>query len=531
MSTKQLLLLGALLNYALLGHAAAQSGAHGGPQEAIQQFVTEIVTLGLAEIQLSNAVNSQPHVEERERERALADLSISSQTRMNSEVTILAGAMGLYVPRAPDRIQQARLRQFQGGGFAFGNNYVMELATLDCKMRAASLNARSIARQPQNKDLIQLIEKVDSGLQERAKVIGTHDLPNDCAYTPLELLEPCCLGIGMGYEAVPFAKVTVFFATNRNRTQSLNPAREFGSERANLSYGTAAVSIPHDHRMGYLESPAVFSFRSADPAKDVLVLSISHLRQNVFLANLKQLISADSGNRSALVFVHGYNVSFEDAARRTAQMTYDLDFRGFPIFFSWPSKAKRSAYPVDENTIAWSQEDLRSLLDSLASETEVENIYLIAHSMGSRAVVGAFKELISEKPQLRPRFKEIVLTAPDIDADTLTRDMPKLVGAGEARTAITLYASSNDKALRASKLFHGERRAGDTDGGVVVFPGLETIDATAVETGLVGHSYFGESKSVLADIFSLIRDRERACNRFGLRPVRSDVGKLCRFAP
>jgi esterase/lipase superfamily enzyme len=36
--------------------------------------------------------------------------------------------------------------------------------------------------------------------------------------------------------------------------------------------------------------------------------------------------------------VHGYNVSFDDAALRTAQLAYDLTFDCPAAFFSWPSK-------------------------------------------------------------------------------------------------------------------------------------------------------------------------------------------------
>ena len=38
------------------------------------------------------------------------------------------------------------------------------------------------------------------------------------------------------------------------------------------------------------------------------------------------------------MFVHGFNVSFADAARRTAQIAYDLAFGG-PGALSWPYSA------------------------------------------------------------------------------------------------------------------------------------------------------------------------------------------------
>jgi esterase/lipase superfamily enzyme len=54
-----------------------------------------------------------------------------------------------------------------------------------------------------------------------------------------------------------------------------------------------------------------------------------------------------SGKKSAFIFVHGYNVTFEDAARRTAQMSYDLSFDGAPVFYSWPSQGSLGDYLKD----------------------------------------------------------------------------------------------------------------------------------------------------------------------------------------
>jgi hypothetical protein len=47
-----------------------------------------------------------------------------------------------------------------------------------------------------------------------------------------------------------------------------------------------------------------------------------------------------------------------------------------------------------------------------------------------------------------------------------------------------LYASSEDLALVASKSVHGAQRAGDSGPGLVLVPGIETIDATGIDTSL-----------------------------------------------
>ena len=131
--------------------------------------------------------------------------------------------------------------------------------------------------------------------------------------------------------------------------------------------------------------------------------------------------------------------------------------------------------------------------------------------------------LLAERPNLRERLKEVILAAPDIDADVFKRDIaPALTSTGRS---VTLYASSADVALAASKQVHGYARAGDSGAGLVIVPGIETIDATEVNTGLLGHSYFAESDIVLTDILRLIDQGVRANMRMGLRPVDARAGR------
>ena len=96
-----------------------------------------------------------------------------------------------------------------------------------------------------------------------------------------------------------------------------------------------------------------------------------------------------------------------------------------------------------------------------------------------------------------------------------------------ARTGIhvTLYASSNDRALLASKAFHGYPRAGESGTGLVVVDGVETIDASETTGGLLGHSYFAEDRRIMEDIFALLQTGQRADRRFGLEAVNGPQGR------
>ena len=127
-------------------------------------------------------------------------------------------------------------------------------------------------------------------------------------------------------------------------------------------------------------------------------------------------------------------------------------------------------------------------------------------------------ELMTEKPELRNKIKEIILAAPDIDADVFKNDIaPKMTS--KIKKPITLYVSSDDLALKASKALHGNPRAGDSTDGLVLVEGIETIDASGVDTSFLSHYYFADTNSIISDIFDLIQSGKRALNRERLQLV------------
>ena len=132
---------------------------------------------------------------------------------------------------------------------------------------------------------------------------------------------------------------------------------------------------------------------------------------------------------------------------------------------------------------------------------------------------------------MAPRIKQVILAAPDIDADVFRQQIaPALVARGRP---ITLYASSNDKALKASKQLQGQGsypRAGEAGSGLVVLHGIETVDATNVETDFIGHSAFATTKTILSDIYYIMKTGAPASQRFGLKPVSASSGVYWQFA-
>lgn len=323
------------------------------------------------------------------------------------------------------------------------------------------------------------------------------------------------------YDKQPdFVKMPIYFATDRNDTKSAEINNRFGGKRGILKYGICTVSIPHDHKIGEIERPSMWRLEfSEDPAKHVVIHAIDLLDKDTFFKNLSRKIQK-STKKSSFLFVHGYNVSFADAAKRTAQISYDLLFEGEAVFYSWPSRGITTDYTIDEANIAWAETNIKNFLADYLSRTNADEIYLVAHSMGNRGLTKALVSLMTEKPELASKIKEIILAAPDIDAAIFKRDIaPQMVA--KTKKPITLYVSSGDIALKASRQVHGNARAGDSGSDVVLVKGIETIDASGVDTSFLGHSYFASTSSIISDIFDLIKTGKRAENRKILLPITS----------
>jgi esterase/lipase superfamily enzyme/lipid-binding SYLF domain-containing protein len=311
-----------------------------------------------------------------------------------------------------------------------------------------------------------------------------------------------------------YQTVRVFYATDRKQENNSEPFR-YASTRSpegELHFGTAVVSIPRDHKMGALESASFlrFEFRN-DPEKHITLLSVAQQTHSRFLQDIQERVRNDPA-KQVLIFVHGYNVTFEDAVRRLGQITYDLGFPGAPILYSWPSKGTYLGYSADEATVEWSTPHFKAFLENVCQQTGASVIHVIAHSMGNRLLVGALSAMAAEHKTLRPTLQQVVLAAPDIDSGVFEQIAAAVSGTG---SHFTIYESSTDDALKASHLLHNYVRLGDSRPDVQIVALYDTVDATDVDTGFLGHSYFPENKSILADIFYLIRGKLPS-ERFGI---------------
>jgi esterase/lipase superfamily enzyme len=353
-------------------------------------------------------------------------------------------------------------------------------------------------------------------------LVFTYILSGCVSEPPPMMSEPLGRTESIAYVPKDGSVVEIFYGTNRVLDKADTDKLEFGSGRSDvMHYGKCLVSVPPGHQVGVTERPW-FKFSVPNPEKHMMLA----LQKSIpSFDELAKEIRSRPGKKM-FVFIHGYNVPFIDAALRTAQMTEDLSFDGTPIFFSWPAKGVIPGYFSDSSDIEWAASDIRDFLQGLIADVADKDIYIIAHSMGTRGVAHAIEDLIDKSPQSASKIKEVILAAPDIDEGIFKRDIMPAFSRAELPT--TIYASDNDKALKLSSFLNGYVRVGS---GFTGSKNLEVVDATKGDTDFLGHSYFATSVPILNDLFGLINYRYRAEQRFMLRRVKTTDGQYWELKP
>jgi esterase/lipase superfamily enzyme len=172
--------------------------------------------------------------------------------------------------------------------------------------------------------------------------------------------------------------------------------------------------------------------------------------------------------------------------------------------------------------------DVLQTITSLAPGTPV---YLVAHSMGNRVMLHGLAELLRRSPDAHQSLQQVVMAAPDVSV----REFKNLITIDLAGTAprYTLYADRHDLPVAVSEWLHGDHRLGDGGPGIAVFRGVDSIDASAISKEFFGlnHSYFGDTTSLVSDLFTLIHYGYGPSQRFRLKAVVATQGQYWKFMP
>jgi esterase/lipase superfamily enzyme len=316
-------------------------------------------------------------------------------------------------------------------------------------------------------------------------------------------------------------EIPVFFATDREREEDGNGIT-FGRIRsAALTFGRVTVvlpkplptSAPRRPAAGMGGSAGTVGAPSAPSADAILPLvattELTHLALSSLTAPGKaatmQRAARELGIRGeALVFVHGFNVSFENALFRAAQISYDTKFEGPVFVFSWAARDSIRGYFGNNEETVIVGEHLLDFVKTIVGETKVKKIHFVAHSMGNLVLLNALGEMTKD-PNLRPLIGEIINAAPDVEGSVFEH----MVSAGNGGS-FTLYASRGDWALWTSGLIRGKPRAGFIDDKALIVPGVETIDVTDAGTGYFGlnHDVYAANPVLVEDMRRIFKDRK-----------------------
>ncbi len=323
-----------------------------------------------------------------------------------------------------------------------------------------------------------------------------------------------------GLGSASFTLVELFYATSRASRPREAPGISiaYTSQPGPLSYGKATVSVPAGHTIGKVESPSWWrlEFRP-DPDRHVVLSGLETLDETGFFGSVKGRVG-QSTRGEVLVFVHGYNTSFDQAARRAAVLAHDLRVDGAPILYSWPSMGDATSYVADItkcDDTEWTT--LAGFLDDVASRTGAKRIQVVAHSLGNCMLVGALDKLatgqVGEAPP--PRFDEVVLAAPDVSRRDFTQARADRLRTIAGR--LSVYTSNRDLALEASRtLRQSEARLGDSDPPYAL-EGVDFVDASQAPADMLGHLHFAEGG--LDDLRALLWSGAPASRRCLLRPT------------
>ncbi len=324
----------------------------------------------------------------------------------------------------------------------------------------------------------------------------------------------------------------VFFATNREPERSPDSAADpdlfFSGDRGDLSYGIVEVSIPYKRQPGTLPEPSVLRLEfSQDPSKHVVLMEIERLPDAEFWKALRIKVE-QSSEKQLFVFIHGYCATFRDAARRTAQMAYDINYQGPSMFFSWPAGSDTESFEVKANYLKdlrraeQSDDDLITVLEGISRYSGATKIHLVAHSMGNFVLTEALKTMDDRRGAAVVQtalFDQVALAAPDIDA----REFVERVGLRlkPFSRRFTVYASAEDKALYVSRKVNDFEPLGylnqySRSGAKKQM--FDLVDASQLSTGWFdsGHIYYGDMPEMIADVSFVFRGIQASSLQRGL---------------
>ncbi|MBB3454882.1 esterase/lipase superfamily enzyme [Rhizobium sp. BK313] len=290
------------------------------------------------------------------------------------------------------------------------------------------------------------------------------------------------------------AQVDILVATTRQ--PSGNPATLFNGERSPKPFLTdIAVSIPPKRQPGTVQWPKRLP---PNPATD---FAVTRVKQLYTVPEGRAWFHQHIEGGHALVFIHGFNNTYEDSVFRFAQIVHDSGMQATPILFTWPSRARLAAYAYDRESTNYSRTALEQTLRVLAQDPDVKDITILAHSMGTWLAMESLRQMGIRDGHVNPKIHNVILASPDIDIEVFAKQFVEM---GTPRPKFTIFVSQDDRALAASSFITGGGRLGGINPAEEPYrsrlerAGITAIDLTKVKSGdSMNHGKFAESPQIV----------------------------------
>jgi esterase/lipase superfamily enzyme len=268
---------------------------------------------------------------------------------------------------------------------------------------------------------------------------------------------------------------TLLVATTRKPVSGGRAKPWFGSGRAPTMTLARAKLVPPDDSRFSLAAVGLADWRLDG------VQAVS--------GEVSDLLAQAGGGGDVLIYVHGFNQTFETAALDAARLADGIKFRGQTMAFSWPSKAELLDYAYDRDSAMWSRDAFERVLSSIVSAPGSGRVHIVAHSMGTMLTLESLRQLYAHYGDtVTGRIGAVVFAAPDIDMDVFSAAISRI---GPLAGKITVVTATNDRALELSgRLAGGVTRVGAAEKAAIERLGVRVIDASDAGWGIINHDLF-----------------------------------------
>ena len=284
---------------------------------------------------------------------------------------------------------------------------------------------------------------------------------------------------------------SIFVATTREASAD---AKVFNNARSpKLNFARVNVTVPKSHQTGKIERKK--PGKEDDPLKFFTATEVvAYDAQPQFSSALSADIAARGGR--AMVFIHGYNTSFDRAVYRATQIAQDSGYPGTPVLFSWASGGSTKDYVYDRESASVARDQLEVTLRLLA-QSGARRIDIVAHSMGTWVTMEALRQLaLAGDRDLGGKLGDVILAAPDIDIDVFKSQMRRY---GKPNRPFFLLLSADDRALKLSGMLAGNKRVGDFgDPALLAELGVVAVDVSNEKSGdSLNHTKFADNPELV----------------------------------